>query len=794
MDEVDFIIDNSKSEDEAIANIIRHARAIHGDATVDSYIDSSATEDEAKTKLVLLARKPRITKESQPLVDFPGLRDLTTPDQIYGGLKTATVVAKPLSFMTTPITEAVRAIPKWIAQNVGENTSQTPPIDTAAEYKSVLPSDRAGLGLLTRDMANAFGIQSQPQVNIESQDYPKMAEFLTQLTDPTNIAGAVADTMVGAKLPVGQMAKNAPITIEAAADYLRSIARDRGLLGDLEKSGRIYELAKMVQTEPEKYLRQFRPKKIYSQIMGDVNPPEGSRLLGNGELSRMNNYQNDLIETIPQDVYSIPREELQASALAELGKNDGLEYGQRTGAEQVIRNNIPVMQPDPVKIAQLNNYTQKLKQLQDFKNSTSPKIPNPMYREDLQWLSGLPVVDDLSGNSIFPKQRMMNETTITAPRPEYTPINPTEALGSPGTVTGFEPSGKVISPDSPVNIVNTESIMNTVSDPINSLKNQKLLDIAQGKQLAPQYVENLDRSNTIGSLSQEIDQLRDPSLSSVEDYMSMMRARNEEPIGYASKLRRLGNKLMEPAVPGEVSTDVASKNLAGRAIERAARNAQEQAMGFMPNTDKIIYDAQNRKISNLLNMRDLTQGNLTNSGVNLPAPGGMTGKTGLIAELGKGIDRYVKPTIQPIISDISNTPNILVQRPQLQLQSASQSAGEFMVNKNGVNLYKIPRSTEELLKNPAMVKAKVEREFGAEMANAIVNAKTKEELSSLMINLTQLNPNAFEQDAYGRFDGQIVNPILKQKAAEQIINNEASPLEGAKKMQLLMNGNKYYGQ
>ena len=294
----DNIIDTSKSRDEAVARIKKQAEANYGLEYVDLLIENSESEDEAISKMKKAAdTKPENPNnlENKPMVDVRGLRDLTTPEEWYGGLKNLTVAAKPMSFMTTPVTEALRAPFKYIAENVGENTSQTPPINTAAEYESIYPSDRAGLGLLLRDISNAAGIKTEPMADVKSERYPKLAQFMKQMTDPVNMGGAILDTAAGMKIPnpkivsggasvVGDvysaMGAEVPpgvnrailsnripkMSLETATDYVRAIAKDKQKLAELERSGRIYNIGKMVQENPDKYFSPLSPNRIYEEL------------------------------------------------------------------------------------------------------------------------------------------------------------------------------------------------------------------------------------------------------------------------------------------------------------------------------------------------------------------------------------------------------------------------------------------------------------------------------------------------------------------------------------------------
>lgn len=832
MNITDYIIDTSNNEPEAMKKIADRAAAEHGNQAVDFIINNQQfSPDEAKEALIRLSQTKNPTKEDQPLIDVPGLRDISTPSNIYKGIENLGYgPAKLAAHLTTPVTEAVRSIPKYIAENVGENTSQTPPIDMGAEYNDPigLPSSHAGAGLLMQDINNAFGIKNQPLAKVSSKDYPKAAQFLENLTVPANVAGMGADVAMAHAIPTPSLPKVPVISLEAAADYVRSITKDNSLLKDLEKSGKIYDVARLVQTEPEKYLHQFRPNMVYENIMGKINPPEGSRLLGTGELARMNNLQNDLIETIPQNKYSIPAEELQKSAIADLQSKGGLEAGQKISAQKFIENNIPVIQPDADKLnrirssqlaqgelANLNSeipgnrlalenelQSRKAKLIQAV--SEQPDlVNNPKFREELQWLSQLPVVED--GVSVYPKQRYITEGSIKNPASDFTSNLPGGENVPFTSIQEYDP---------------------TVSK-TGGVVNQRLMDIAGGTQKEPRMIPNEAKSQAIGSaieetqrINQEIRELSnnpvslvnnkeliskidrrnqllaiikenfDPTAPSAESYMDYIRSINEKPIGYASDVRRLGNKLMEPAIPGEVSTDIGAKNLAGRSMERAARKAQEQAMAYMPPGGESTYQAQNKKISDLLNLRNLTEGGLAGAGGRAPyVPGSAGGTTGWVGSAAKAWDRYVKPSSQELLSGLANQA-ITNGTPAMKYSSVAANVTSEISKKSQLNNFKIPMSTEGAAMNSDMVYEKVMNEMGSKAAEMVRNTRSPEELRSVLRFLNQQNPSVFEQSKYNNIDGYI-DPAFKQKAINDIVGDKVSPAHiNADKMQLLLHEGK----
>jgi hypothetical protein len=117
----------------------------------------------------------------------------------------------------------------------------------------------------------------------------------------------------------------------------------------------------------------------------------------------------------------------------------------------------------------------------------------------------------------------------------------------------------------------------------------------------------------------------------------------------------------------------------------------------------------------------------------------------------------------------------------------------------GLAASQLPRNTDEIIAMKDQFLAKIAMETktpqGKQLFDEVVNImeNNPQQIKSVLPMLMKAYPNAFQNDPYNRIDGEILDPILKQKAIEQIIHNQPSSVEGAKQMQLLLNGNKYYG-
>jgi len=787
MDRVDYIIDTSQSQEEALDQIMRMARQEHGDKIVDSQIDAAATPEDAHERIVTLARRTRANKEDGNL------------DELYKGLKHTTVLAKPLTFLTTPITEAVRAPFKWAAENIGENTSQTPPIDTGAEYDSIYPSDRAGAGLLVRDMANAFGIQGQPVAKITSEDYPKAAEFAQQMTDPINVAGAAVDIgapFMAPKIPIVSgvastiddtksfanrakpflqskeptystspelkqmiMTNHHPtINLDTALAYIESVTKDKKLLAELKKSGKIIDVAKRIVAEPEKYLQRMKPERIFDEVQGSLDKTTGKR--GTGELDRLFGYQKEFLENAPQS-YQVPADDFQLAALDELNQIPGMDADQANSARGIVQRNTEFLQPDPNKVDKINTARAARK---DY-NKTS--------RE--QRVLG----QDLEQELIVQKKNLMHEL-------EQTPdlINNPKFRDDLERLVNLEP---MMIPNTDKDILRrqvvdritelNQEIYNIKSNPTKSGDADILRLQAEKDRLAKVYNENFD-----------------PTMPNKETYYKFLDAQNLKKVGYATEKRMLGNKLMSPPIPGEVSTDIAAKNMAGRALERAGSAVEDLNMAMLPDSGAAgVYKAQNKHISDIINLRDLTSGNLVAPNEKVYIPSGPQGSTGAVAAASRAMDRFIRPTASEVNAGLANTSNVYGELSGQLPAGASMAANEFIYSKSPVNSYKIPRNTQEAAAQADMVKLKLEREFGKEISQAFEQAQSVEEVQNLFANLSRMNPNAFAASKYMAIDGKISDPIMKQMALEDIVKSKGSAYENAKRAENLINHN-YIGE
>jgi len=104
-----------------------------------------------------------------------------------------------------------------------------------------------------------------------------------------------------------------------------------------------------------------------------------------------------------------------------------------------------------------------------------------------------------------------------------------------------------------------------------------------------------------------------------------------------------------------------------------------------------------------------------------------------------------------------------------------------------------PRSTEEFLKNKDFVLAKIAQQ-APQMFDTIrdVIERNPEQIKDIMPAIVKIMPHLFEHDRYGRYDGKILDPKMRDVARKDIMNDDnISNTQKAIKMQRLNKTGEY---
>lgn len=705
---IDSIIDSAKTEDEAISEISKVARKSHGDEVVDKIIDESPDEETAKAAIVKLARNPK-----QNAFD----------KNFWGTLDTLTPLGKALSHVMTPVTEAVRGPIQSFAQNVGENTSQTPPIDPLAEFEEPLgrPSSRAGFGPLLTDISNAMGIQQKPLANVDIKDMPTTSAVLNQLSNPAEGGGAILEAAMGTKnfkipgyqsgMGLGARVKTLtdeipqsvrdlgsefyPSTIldpltsrtnkrNMIANYVTEAAKDRGLLDEILENGQFEYMVDMLEQNPD-LIKPFNKKGALDLMEGPVVSnlnPETNRMgykrdPKQGQLGQLAAQQGMIIDEIP-DKYSVNREDFLASALNELP--GGLDASQRTSAERLISESVKPVARDP------------------------QKVKNVQRSMDLR-----------------------------------------DQIIETGGRYGVEPD--------------------RLPNPSMEINQEKLILRDQVRQLF-----------------NDLMQVEDPTLPDMDSYNEFVYNLNETSAApFLNEQRKIGNVYKDQNSPFTDPRDVASRNLSGDALERAASEALKGPMSELPGLTQELYQDTNRGISTRRNYRDLLSGSRAEKDAfGRVVPQGDV-ERGIVSRILGSADEFVVPTGHKVAD--------YLQRQGVQYGSSMSKLAPVSLQS-----YRIPRDSAQIMEEKEFVISKIGKEMGPQFSADLKKIDDPDAVKLFLRQIEQIRPDLFEKDPYARMDGVIENPILKQKALEDTMKNGGlSVLDKANTVEDLLINNRFLG-
>lgn len=655
--------------------------------------------------------------------------------QIYKGMGHLQYLAKPAAFVATPILEAARAPFKYIAENVGENTSQTPPINTGAEYESFKPSDRATTSNLLTDVANSVGIKSQPLMHVESKDYPKAANVANQMSNPYNLSGLALDTALASKIP--DVVAPTIDTASMAKNYIMAKSKDRELLQKLQESGKLDDIASYVSEHPKEYIRPFSSNKTLDHIEGPAvttadaqGVSSTKRDLSKGKLGGLLEQQNQAIEDLPRDQYDISKHELAMSAKAELAKK-GLLPTQTSAAEKMIDDIINVTQPSSSKISLIRKVEGTGSEINDLSKQISDEAINQMM--------GL-------GQKKADVMGKIRDVPEEINNPEYAPgVKATEPQSIPN------PQHKIIMDD-----------IQTKMDAID----QQIKDLNEGKVPAGKNFSNYSKlKKQKAALEKFYSENYDESAPDINAYMDLIDKQNLRPVGYSSDIRRQGNQLMS-AVGNETPQEMGSAQAAGSALETAGRNAQEQVMGMAPQISKDMFDIRNKEIATNINVRDLLNKQRTSPQNKLSVPVGEPVR-GVSRELMSLYPEYAAPYVKR------------AQQSTLNTGARGMDAIKYSLPMQLVK-FQIPRNSNEIMANKDAVIAKIAQmsnnpEIVDMLKDAVIDHPEK--LPKVLPALILKYPDLFEPDDYNRVDGKIFDPQLKQKALNDLQNNKTMSLK-----------------
>jgi hypothetical protein len=143
-----------------------------------------------------------------------------------------------------------------------------------------------------------------------------------------------------------------------------------------------------------------------------------------------------------------------------------------------------------------------------------------------------------------------------------------------------------------------------------------------------------------------------------------------------------------------------------------------------------------------------------------------------------------------------DAPSMALRTRMGAIEPALGAAGAIKPSVMAASLaaYQIPRNSDQIVEQADMFIAKLAQNIRTPqdktLYDEVLNIMNTDpnQISTILPILVQSYPQLFKQDKYGRVNG-VVNPMLKQKAIEDMMKRGGSPLENAKKAERLINDN-----
>lgn len=749
------------------------------------------------------------TKEQIPVGDFldlqnPYLRTAAheytpTLEQVYDAAGNAIApVGRALDIGTTWGTESLRHAVRAIAPS--DTQYQQAPPDTLAAFRQSGNSGRVGTYPLLNDIQNAVGVRAEPLATIQSKSFPKAAQFAEELTNPTRSGSMVLDALAGSRLPsptpesidynlkqggiaaqdylsgakrlltgekspevdivrpvdprtgmplmpsvVGTTRKPTPMgyNYNMALNYLT--AKNPRMVEKLKESGSLTGVVDYAARHPEEYIFP-RPDKALENIEGplvttdELGVKRGRIDRSSGKIANLTEQQNQAIEEMPRDTYDVNRIDFVNRAKGKIPS--GVDPIQTPTIKNYIDQAVDPMYADPAKLDKIKQAEQVGAQIGDL-NSEIDYVTK-RHAETAQF----------NHNKTIQSEQSSIQDKISA---EKSRLNP----------SGVE------KPDYNAMKRKIEEKVSLLNEQINALNNR---EIPLGKDFNRMAKLRQERA----ALLKQHAELYDPSVPTAGDYTKLIYDRNNEPAGFASKMRRQGNK-MQQTIGNEPLHEQGAYHLAGKALEDAGREAQNIIMESAPGHDIDMFNARNSEISKNMSLQEILSKKRLQQGpdVNVPQIGNV--KASVVRQ---GVDNYSQ-YVAPKLTEAN-----------MSLMKHGAAMGKIVTKPLPIMLasFSIPRNSSEILNNKDVVLAKVAQEAKTPqqhmqfmmLKDALENhpEKLKDALPALVLAF----PNLFQQDKYGRVDGRILDPMLLQKAQNDLkLDSTMSAPDKALKMDDLIN-------
>lgn len=766
-------------------------------------------------------------------------------------------IAKGVDVIATPFTEAIRAPFKYIAENVGENTSQTPDVNTLAAYESLKPSDRIGLGLLAKDINNAMGIKTYPMMSEETKDSisqyaPNLANIAHTLSDPSEMMGLIGEGGVGRLAGTGSRAAKAanavvnplPTVIEGgknlitapaqivedvtkigsrlamkpnpseiastvrdelfhyprqageyfknklsdrgmAENYLKSTAENRPLLADIMKNPRAFDdIVDMLVNNPD-MIDPLNRGRALDIIEGPV--VDGARDISKGQLSKLGDYQTQIIEEIP-DKSSVWLGELAESAKNISSKNLMTE-SQRSSAGKLIDEIVGQNLADE---AQLNRISENEDILRRIEKNTADSTMelNRVLSEKRNKINQ----DQSKGFESIRNKALDERSVIDDLVRQYDEV--------PDYIedSAYGPSSGVMieNPDKKAMRAMIDFEEDRVRRSSAGMTQSLLDDIFERESLLENEINNITREGLstyegyekYTQLLNEYENLQriknSPSFltgDNRQSYYERLHSLNTKPATKAiNDIRKRANQMIKSGQAiGVDPIDAAPRTNAGRATEQAATNALYSLEGFDEGSQlRNSYEDINRQITARKRFQELNPLARTEEGVTgaiVPQGRMDTGLAARVLSMGDS-------TVYPMANKASNW----MARQGMQYNNAISGS---VITPASIQKYKIPRDTQRAFDEKEIIFRKLFEELGEDVSQDFSKiSNDPDAIKVFMRNIEAIRPDLFEKDRYGRIDGIIQDPELKKAALkDMMMDRNLPPIQRADKLEkLLING------
>lgn len=834
---INKLLNDSSSEQDFRNKVSDLAASKHGKEAVNSLLESSKNEEDFIRKVSDLAEVDPINQDTLES------RYLEPTYKTLGvGAKIAGTYGLPASMAVSPVLQTVRGALREAQKLPSDDIKVFEGFgDPTNKYASTAP--------LMEDLYSAAGIQQKPiSKTVEDitgyelhpyikKEFPKASSFLESIR-PSDIASVPADIMLYGKfgLPAQQeIGRLTGKTVKAIRPFMPNIVDKQGLalnilksgstnaelFNELSSSGKIKDVAQRIIDDPT--LNRIDRTKTLEALGGETVPTyvnRGGQMVlrhrpSGGKISDLTNKQFNLIEDLSKNpetpYYDVMETNIEAkNRLADQGLTESVQ----SSASKKIDEFLPYASDESHQIELMNKRSDLIKQEADVSAAIEAQKADELSKLSKQNLESLSKKENIPFFVENPAHEPGRTEYVTSkevgPSPEYTPIKPKEAIGSSGTVIGYEPSGSIIKPEPPITEKTSRVFRPAQGDELvwNKSGAEKRIEIAK-------EIENIqnqmDMLQGVNPNHPAVKALVDKRNELASQYWNIAEEGFPTKEAYHEHLRDLNTKVLRDAYEDRISAnkqlgdlprtseEYGATQAAAKAVEESTQNVLTSSMDDATRAEFMNRQAE---ISDLLDLKELYKGSYsTKSGSpNIPF-GGIFNPAGVAREAIRLKGKYIDPALLDYVAkpyenmsnayqnataglrDLSVAERAAIQSGALrsnQNQGRSpqsiptplqaQAMGRGLVE----NLadYEIPRNSSAILANKQAVLAKVAQTTdNPQIVQMLDDALTKhpDKLEPIIQTISMQFPDLFTTDKYNRVDGKIFHPdpMIKQQMIQK---------------------------